>query len=602
VLVDALVEAARAGRDVADLDVAALAAACDGVGPAPPPTCELFLAPTPRPRGAPEGTGWLLGLHAPAGASWGRFAAALGAPLARALGALAQAEAAARPHEEALDVAFAPSPAHADLCAHPPVRRRALALTSWPEASAEAPLALRDLSLVAAPGAAVPLALRAAHGGGPLAPSPLSRVRSTTAPAGVPRLLAGWSLYRQHTPWALALGPLAALTRVPRLALDGFVVAPASWAVPAAADRPLTRAGLRRWRGEAHLPRWVQVGHEDQLLPVDLDAADAPAALAGHERVWEIWPPLGSTVDRDGRRIEAVVALVARPDAEEAQSLALAARAVAAAGSVPPPRLAPPSDYVTFKLFGAREHQEAVLVGAVGPAVAAALDAREISGWFFQRYVDGPGQRHHLRVRVRTAGPEARAAFEARLSAALAPTRAAGDVTTVEAADYHPEHARWGAALDAVHAIFEADSELALSLLAEDDDAPMVSLVGALDALARGLGLDLPARLALARARRAAEESLSPPDDDARDEVDAELRTHARALRALLAGADPRAAAFAAHAARVARAAGPGEAAALAPALLHLTCVRLAGPDRDLERRAYTLWSRTLEGLLKSSP
>jgi thiopeptide-type bacteriocin biosynthesis protein len=597
-LVGTLVEAARQGRDVAELDTEALQAACGGVGPAPPPTCELFLAPTRRPPGAGvrEGTGWLLGLHAPAGASWGRFAAALGAPLSRALEALAAAEREARPSEEALDVAFAPSPAHADLCAHPPFRRRALALTSWPDDGATA-LAPRDLALVAAPGAAVPLALRATDGGGPLVPSPLSRVRSSTAPEGVPRLLTGWSLYRQHAPWALALGPLATLPRVPRLVLDGFVVAPASWAAPAGA---LTRARLQRWRKEAGVPRWIQVGHEDQLLPVDLDAADAPEALAGHERVWELWPPLGETVDRDGRRLEAIVSLIDRPDADEAEALARGARGVAEAGLVPPPRLAPSTDFTTFKLFGAREHQEAVLIGAVGPAVAEARRAREISGWFFQRYIDGPGQRHHLRLRIRAAGPEARAGFEARLAAALAPSRAAGDVTTVEATDYHPEHARWGAALDAVHAVFESDSELALALLSEEDEAPMVSLVGALDALARGLALDLPARHALASARRAAEEALAPPDDEAREAVDAELRVHSRALRGLLSGADPRAAVFEAHATRVARATKATEAAALAPALLHLACVRLAGPDRDLERRAYTLWSRALEGLLKT--
>jgi hypothetical protein len=39
----------------------------------------------------------------------------------------------------------------------------------------------------------------------------------------------------------------------------------------------------------------------------------------------------------------------------------------------------------------------------------------------------------------------------------------------------------------------------------------------------------------------------------------------------------------------------------LAPPLLHLCCVRLAGPDRDLEVAAYTFWERTLEGLLRSS-
>ena len=56
---------------------------------------------------------------------------------------------------------------------------------------------------------------------------------------------------------------------------------------------------------------------------------------------------------------------------------------------------------------------------------------------------------------------------------------------------------------------------------------------------------------------------------------------------------------IAAHArvARATRTLSRARRAAIAPALLHLACVRLAGPDGDLERRAYTFWERTLEGL-----
>src|SRR5205814_27111 len=86
-------------------------------------------------------------------------------------------------------------------------------------------------------------------------PSPLWRVRSTTAPAGAARLLTGWSLQRQHAPWALVLGPLAALARAPRLSIDGFVVSPASWRVPLAVrDGQARPAALRRWRPAARCP------------------------------------------------------------------------------------------------------------------------------------------------------------------------------------------------------------------------------------------------------------------------------------------------------------------------------------------------------------
>jgi thiopeptide-type bacteriocin biosynthesis protein len=609
-LVDAIVAAARARRAEAALDADALAAALGEVGPAPPATCELFLAPAARRRGAAPGTDWLLGLHAPAGASWGRFAAALGAPMAQALEALAAVERAARPDEETLDVAFAPSPALADLCAHPRVRRRALALSTWSDADAPADLAPGDLELVADPAAALPLGLRARAGGAPVVPSPLARVRSTTAPSGTTRLLCGWSLFRQHAPWALSLGPLGALEHVPRLTLDGFVVSPASWRVPAVLRAgPADRARLRRWRREARLPRFVQIGHEDQLLAVDLAAPGAAADLVGEERAWEIWPPLGRGVDRDGRRVETVCALVDRPD--DAAAHARAVRAVMAAPRVEPPRRAPPAaDWRTFKVFGAPEHQDALLGTILLPAIVAARRARELTGWFFQRYVEGPGRRHHLRLRVRARGGPA--AFAARLAAALEPARAAGAVVTLESGDYHAERARFGDALDAAHEIFESDSEAACALLgaSHDGDGDATAdrvelLVRALDALARGLGLDLAGRHALARARRDA--AGPPPDDDARAADDAEFRARARHLRAVLGASarDDASRALDAHETRTARsvrALAPDARAGLAPALLHLACVRHVGPDRDLERRAYTFWERTLEGLRRAPP
>jgi hypothetical protein len=110
-------------------------------------------------------------------------------------------------------------------------------------------------------------------------------------------------------------------------------------------------------------------------------------------------------------------------------------------------------------------------------------------------------------------------------------------VTTVERADYHPESARWGAALDAVHAVFESDSALVLELV-EGRGSRRIRIGSGRGQPRRasraGWASDVAARRALARARACAEEGLAGIDDDARAETDAEFRSRKRALRALL--------------------------------------------------------------------
>jgi len=632
-LTERIIEAAREGHDELALASADLLDVVDEL--LPPPTAELFVTPN-RPRhGRSPGHGWLLGLHAPAGASWGRFAAPLGDDGRSLLDALAAAERAARPGERALDVAFAPSASHADLCAHPALRDGVLALSAWADPGGrQSEVTLADLELVADPSALEPLALRTRELG-PVAPSPLHRVRSHTAPAGVWRLLAGWSLRRQHAPWALALGPLARLPALPRVSIDGFVVAPASWRVPEdVAHGARSARSIRDWRRARRIPRFVQVGHEDELLPVDLEGPTARADLQGADRVHEIWPPLGDTADRAGRRVEAVVGITRVPDDAERAVTTAALHATAAAGRVPPPRAAVPTvdpRWATFKIFGAEDRQTDVLVQVVAPAVATARAAGVTDSWFFQRYVDGPGHRPHLRVRV-TGDADA---FARHLDAAAEDARAAGDVVAVERAPYFPETARLGgpAAHAAVHALFEGASELAVSLLGSFSDpadalaqaaaAPAQGgddlagdvmgtlwLVGAFDRLARAFGLDGDQRRRLAARRRAAHADLVAADLDA--ELSRELRACRPALRSLLASGDSDGSADAtgendvqvalsryARSARRAVAAipPPQRDEQILPALLHLDAVRLLGPDRLAELRAYTLWERGLESL-----
>jgi thiopeptide-type bacteriocin biosynthesis protein len=483
------------------------------------------------------------------------------------------------------DVSYAPSADLADLCAHPPARRSALALVGWPDGDAITP---RQLALSVDP-AAPPALWR--HGQ-PVHPSPLHRVRSTTAPAGLYQLLAGWSFVRQHAPWALAWGALGELPRLPRVRLGGFVIAPASWRIPAA--EALKGAGLRRWRA-AGVPRHVQVGEGDELLLVDLDAPGAARDLARHAgaRAHEIWPPLDALVDEGGRRIEAVVAVVVEED-----------RAAAGAAHVVPTRSAP--HWTTFKLFGAEERQDEVLLAAVAPLIAEGQASGAVDRWHFLRYVEGT--RHHLRLRVRAEVERGAELFARRLRAVAEPLRLAGDLVAIETAEYFPEAARYGGAetLAVVERLFELNSELVLRLLSVAVEAaePLEGdrldwLVRGHDALARGLGLDLEARHALAARRRRAHLPASTPV------LDAEYRARQRRLAGALAGAaaDPLTAPLDAYALRAQAIAGGLSPPALAalletlPPLLHVNAVRLLGARPEEEAAAYLFWERALEGL-----
>jgi thiopeptide-type bacteriocin biosynthesis protein len=608
-LADAVAQAAAAGKTEITLDPAALDAILPALGT--PPTFELFLSPAREPPRAAPGTGWLLGLHAPGGASWGRFAGVLGAPMREALAELAAVEKQARPGERALDVVYAPSPAQADLCAHPPVREAALALVGWPEGVATTPA---ELALVVDPSAAEPLALRDSTAQ-PIAPSPLHRVRSATAPSGIYRLLAGWSFARQHAPWAFSWGALAGLGFLPRVVLDGFVVAPASWRVPSPAQiaRP---SALALWRRQNRVPATVQAGEGDELLYLDLRAAGACAELARFAggRVFEIWPPLGELPDAGGRRVEAVVAVARVPDKDEIEGLTAATEATRAAGRVPSPAEMPPAEnWVSLRLYGAVERQNAVLVEAVGPAVSAALAAGEIDAWFFLPYVDQPGQRYHLRVRGHAGSARKAEAFARRVQRALEPLRERGDVVSVACGGYFRESARYGgeALMPAAERLFQASSELVMTVLeAENQGMAQVDrvtlAVRAADAVASGLGLDVDARMRLARRCRAACARAGLLDEE---HARQEYRRCSRTLFAWLAGREddvftPALTSLNGTAESVAESL---DARALSflqrrlPVLLHVQAVRLAGTNVHAEALAHFLWHHTLEGITARS-
>ena len=105
------------------------------------------------------------------------------------------------------------------------------------------------------------------------------------------------------------------------------------------------------------------------------------------------------------------------------------------------------------------------------------------------------------------------------------------------------------------------------------------------------------------RGRRNAAEAWTRLDGEARRESDAGFRRQARPLRAALTDPPPLLPRYEARVAEAARDLTETARARLPvdlPSLLHLSAVRLVGPDPEAERLGYTFWERTLEGLRKS--
>ncbi len=283
-------------------------------------------------------------------------------------------------------------------------------------------------------------------------------------------------------------------------------------------------------------------------------------------------------------------------------------------------QLAPPADdWLTFRIYGAHELQDAVLFEVVAPLVRSARAAKQLDGWFFLRYVDAASGRAHLRVRLRGRTVARLAALRRRFEQTLVRARQHGLIVSTDSAEYFRETARYGgaAALAAAEVIFAGSSDLVLAILAlehegslDPDSDRCALLVRAQDALARGLGLDLTARSALAARRRAA---FAFSRGGEAESWPSEYRQRQRALAGWLgaaatparkgAEADLAAPLFdrlfrttIAAAAALAQADRAALVAAL-PALLHMQAVRLCGTEADDEQAAYVFWARALEGL-----
>ncbi len=340
---------------------------------------------------------------------------------------------------------------------------------------------------------------------------------------GAYEFLAG--LQDEDGPWLGFSWPAAVqhLPRLPRVELDGLVLARARWLLDAAQiaalNQAVARGALGAWRQGLGLPRFVTWDQHDNHLPVDLDnpasvglllddiiklqqatlheclalnAAEAHAAMAQHSQEW-VLPLCRQPLPRPAAEAPDPAAAPVPWNPERSHLQGEGARHPAL------------EEWAYLRLYTGAGYADRVLRDWVAPWLSQARSEGLLSSWFFVRYQDSF---EHLRLRMKGRDRAALLELHARLLAALAQAQRQGLLWRVQGDDYVPELARYGgsAGLSISEHLFCIDSDDALSLLdleaasdAQAETAPprWLYALASVDSYARQLSPDPVQREAL---------------------------------------------------------------------------------------------------------
>ncbi|PUB27696.1 thiopeptide-type bacteriocin biosynthesis protein [Promicromonospora sp. AC04] len=332
-------------------------------------------------------------------------------------------------------------------------------------------------------------------------------------------------------PWhAWTWGPLADAPFVPQVRWRNTILSPARWRLPhrlaaAVSDKHSWESGLAHWRTAAvpTVPRLVVAQDADQRLPLDLDDPRDRELLRRYVRrgADAVTAPPGGP--------DAVQAVADGPDGRHVLELVVplqghrprpVANGDRPAVSTPPVIHLPGGRWLSLTVPSPRVHHDDLLA-QIGDLTATVRSDIDRSFWL--RY-DSPAHGPHVRVRFAGEPSILSTVVLPAVSERYATWMAHGLVGRLIIESYEPEIDRYGGhdAIGAAERLFDADSDLALSLLTEapDDDARL--LLAALSAveIARGLTDDAAAavgrpRLDRARRRRVNELRATAPSSPA---------------------------------------------------------------------------------------
>jgi thiopeptide-type bacteriocin biosynthesis protein len=310
---------------------------------------------------------------------------------------------------------------------------------------------------------------------------------------------------------------------LPRVCINGVVLSLATWRLDKAALADLRsalgqgRAALQAWRNARKMPRFISYDVFDNVLPVDLDnelmvqmlldeidkqtwievkealslnavgsAADPDAAKGGTTGGAGGVPSGGvpsggatscNPAQRLARNIELVIPFRVEPPKSEAatpRELRQAASTLDPAHMAAPYAFLPGSEWTYFKIYCGQSQVDELLVRYVAPLMREQMAQHAIESWFFIRYAD---PEHHLRLRAKSASPQAAMVLGLALSQLCQRALGAGLGWRVVVDSYEREVTRYGGlqAIEHCERLFHLDSELVLDFIQSADSQIPVS-------------------------------------------------------------------------------------------------------------------------------
>lgn len=427
-----------------------------------------------------------------------------------------------------------------NILVRPRVRSHEILISGTPSGDAE-PIYLRDL-LVQVSGTSV--VLRSRRDGRIVHPR-VTSAHNFARPdiLSIHRFLASIQWHGVRTGIAWSWDKLDEAPFVPRVTSGRTVLSLAQWTIRGPELRAFrggggaARAVIARWR-ERGVPRFVVA----DSLTIDLDSERSIRALQRIARrgavlgLREYFPGPDAIPARDAAG--SVVTQIDLPF-RRVDGSARAPEKRPATAAVPQRRtFAPGSEWLYAKLYARGEGGDALLLEAVEPAVARALEEGWIDSWFFIRYGD---PLPHLRVRFHGDPAILLGRVLPLLNENLEPFTRSGRCARVSLDSYEPEIARYGGTegMACAERLFAADSDAVLRLIAADecrtDEGRRGVAILGVDRLLQDLGLSLAERRTMAETMYNASASAAQTAD-AKKELAQRFRVERGGLLELLRG------------------------------------------------------------------